>query len=223
LVEIYKNDIFAGSAPCDDKGRFSMEVDLLFGENKLIARVYDDLNQPGPDSPMVTVFYDALPAQGLGLASLGFSDTQMLLNTDAVFRGSFPGDKMEVPISIVGGTPPFALNVQWGDGSNKVVPRSDNLPFTVTHSYKKAGVYQLTLQATDVRGRVAFLTVAAIINGHDPVTPATTKEPPTTINRLLLLWPLYVALVAIVISFWLGERREKRILEKLAPAPSVHA
>jgi len=69
LVEIYKNNIFAGSGPCDDKGSFSFQIDLLIGQNTLIARVYDVLNQPGPDSNPVTVFYDALPAQTAGISS----------------------------------------------------------------------------------------------------------------------------------------------------------
>src|SRR5438105_4209568 len=41
LVEIYKNDIFAGSTPCSDSGGFSINVDLLFGQNTLTAQVYD--------------------------------------------------------------------------------------------------------------------------------------------------------------------------------------
>jgi hypothetical protein len=29
-----------------------------------------------------------------------------------------------------------------------------------------------------------------------------------------VLWPLYTSAVAIMVSFWLGERREKRIIGK---------
>ena len=32
--------------------------------------------------------------------------------------------------------------------------------------------------------------------------------------RTFVLWPLYVGAFAVVISFWLGERREKQILMK---------
>ncbi len=175
LVEIFKNDIFAGSGPCSDKGTFEFDIDLLIGQNVLIARVYDSLNQPGPDSQPVTVFYDALPAQSDILAPLSFGGAQLLLVTDAVFRGSFPGKEMNVPITILGGTAPYALNIQWGDSSNKVIPRNDNLVFNAPHTYKKAGTYQLSLQATDSVNRVAFLTVAAIINGQpDGTTTGTT-------------------------------------------------
>lgn len=211
LVQIYKNDIFAGSTPCDGSGRFSVDVDLLIGQNILIARVYDALNQPGPDSAPVTVFYDALPPQPAGLNPLGFGGAQLLLVTDAVYRGIFPNQTMKVPVTVLGGTPPYAVNVQWGDLENKLVPRNDNLLFHVEHVYKKPGVFQLTLQATDSQGRVAFLTVAAIVNGQpDQAAGGTSTDEKS--NTLFVLWPLFVAAVAVVIAFWLGERREKHIL-----------
>jgi hypothetical protein len=215
LVEIFKNDIFAGSTPCTDAGTFSLDVDLLIGQNVLIARVYDALNQPGPDSNAVTVFYDAVPPQGSPLTPLNLGGAQIILNTDAVFRGVFPGKELVVPIDIVGGTPPYAINIQWGDGTNKVVPRGDNATFRVAHTYQKPGVYQMSIQATDSGGRVAFLTVAVIVNGQPSVTASGSTSAPSAgmINKLLILWPLYVASVAVLVSFWLGERREKQLLK----------
>jgi hypothetical protein len=213
LVEVYKNDIFAGSTPCSAAGTFTLDVDLLIGQNILIARVYDALNQPGPDSNAVTVFYDALPAQGSALTPLDFGGDQLLLNTDAVFRGVFPDQELNIPVDILGGTPPYAVNVQWGDSNNKIVPRSDNVTFKVGHTYNKPGTYQISIQATDAVGRVAFLTVASIVNGQAAITAATTSNTSAT-NKLLVLWPLYVGAFAVVISFWLGERREKKLLMK---------
>ena len=213
LVEVFKNDIFAGSTPCTSSGTYTLDVDLLIGQNTLIARVYDALNQPGPDSNAVIVFYDALPTQADGLTPLNFGGDQLLLNTDAVFRGVFPEQELVVPIDILGGTPPFAVNVQWGDSTNKVIPRNDNVTFKAMHTYKKPGTYQVTIQGTDAVGRVAFLTVATIVNGQAAITAATTPTSSST-NKLLVLWPLYVGAFAVVISFWLGERREKQILMK---------
>ncbi|OYW42039.1 hypothetical protein B7Z28_01870, partial [Candidatus Saccharibacteria bacterium 32-45-3] len=39
IVQIYKNDMFAGSTVCRENGTFKLEIDLLIGENILIARV----------------------------------------------------------------------------------------------------------------------------------------------------------------------------------------
>lgn len=219
LVELFKNNIFAGSIPCTADGRYSLDIDLLIGPNVLLARVYDDLNQPGPDSNKPTVHYDALPAQAGPLTSLDFGGAQMLLNTDAVFRGVFPNEEMHMPIDILGGTPPYAINVQWGDSSNKVVPRGNNQSFTIEHVYTRPGTYQIRIQGSDANGRVAFMTVAAIVNGQ-PATVTGSSEPTVsngTLARLLTLWPLYTSVVAIAISFWLGERREKYMSMRSGP------
>jgi hypothetical protein len=211
LVEIFKNDIFAGSTTCSSTGSYTLEIDLLNGQNSLIARVYDALNQPGPDSNIVTVFYDALPVQFGPLPSFDFGGAQLLINTDAVIRGVFPNKEMSMRIDLIGGRPPYAVNVQWGDSTNKIIPRGDNIGFTVTHTYKKAGIYQIGIQASDADGRVAFLTIAAIVNGQPDVIVAAASN--NTQNTLLMLWPLYTAILTAVISFWLGEKREKHILK----------
>jgi hypothetical protein len=212
LVEIFKNDIFAGSTTCNNAETYSLDVDLMINKNILIARVYDSINQAGPDSNSVIVYYDALPPQAGPLTSLDFGGAQLLLNTDAVFRGTFPGQVMYVPIDILGGTPPYAINIQWGDSTNKVIPRSDNAGFKASHIYTKAGTYQISIQATD-------LTVAAIVNGQPGAigqsgTSANTSSNTSMMNQLLVLWPTYTGATAVVASFFLGEQREKRLLRK---------
>lgn len=214
LVEVFKNDIFAGSTPCSEAGIFTLEIDLLNGQNTIIARVYDALNQAGPDSNPITVYYDALPVQASALTTLDFGSAQLLLNTDAVFRGSFPDKEMSIPIDIIGGTPPFAINIQWGDSNNKVISRNNNTTFKTAHTYKKAGTYQISIQASDAMGRVAFLTVASIVNGQPNVAATATTIPKSEVSKLLVLWPLYVGAIAVLISFWIGEQREKQILAK---------
>ena len=217
LVEIYKNDIFAGSTSCDSTGNYSLSVDLLIGKNDLVARVYNDLNEQGPDSNIVTVYYNALPFQGSPIAALNLAGNQLVLVTDAVYRGTFPGQQMTMPITVLGGVPPYAVNIQWGDSKNEVIPRNNNLQFYESHTYASAGTYQITLQGSDSQGRVAFLTVAAIINGS--VVPGGSTSKGKTENMLLMLWPLYATVLAAVISFWLGERREKHILDNMTIKP----
>ncbi len=226
LVQIYKNDIFAGSVVCGTNGTFTIEVDLLIGENILIAKVYDALNQEGPSSQPVKVFYDALPPQSTSLAPLDFGGAQMILNTDAVFRGIFPDKSFKVPVSIIGGRAPYAINVFWGDTSNDVLVRNDNSPFDLEHVYKRSGTYQMNIQATDTDGRVAFLSVAVIVNGAASTGAISASTSGGLQNTLFFtLWPAYVAIISIVGGFWLGEVREKRVLQKrgLLLNPPTHS
>jgi hypothetical protein len=211
LVEIFKNDIFAGSTPCEKNGTFSVQIDLLYGQNILTAQVYDVLNQAGPVSKTVTVFYDTPLPQGAPSTYLNFSGSQLLLETDAIYRGIFPNQNLNVPISIIGGTPPFAVNAQWGDNSNEIIPRGDNSTFNATHAYKRPGIYKITLQGVDSKKLVAFLSVAAIVNGQ-PASFVSSSTPPKSFNKLLLLLPLLAIAASLVFSFWMGERREKKLL-----------
>jgi hypothetical protein len=212
LVEVYKNNIFAGSTPCDAKGSYSIDIDLLYGQNILTVQVYDILNQAGPVSAPTTVFYDARPPVPAALTLLNLGATQLLLNTDAVYRGTFPGQSLNVPVTVIGGTAPFAINVQWGDSNNNVIPRSDNATFNATHTYQKAGTYKITFQATDAGQQTAFLTVAAIVNGQPAPIASTNNSTKAKLNKLLVLWPLYAIVFTLVTSFWIGERHEKKVL-----------
>lgn len=212
LVEIFKNSIFAGSTPCTSNGTYSLQVDLLFGKNSLTAQVFDVLNQAGPLSAAVTVFYDAGVPQAAPSTFLNLTGAQLLLETDAVYRGTFPGQSLNVPIDVIGGTPPFAINVEWGDSNNQVVPRKANGTFNAMHVYKRAGTYQITLQGTDSRQLVAYLTVAAIVNGQPAVTGTPVSLTKSSGNKVLALWPLYAIAATALASFWIGERREKRLL-----------
>ena len=213
LVEIFRNDIFAGSTICGDDGKYKITIDLLSGANTFTARVYDALNQAGPDSKSITVYFDFIAAQAAPGRGLDFGGNEMIVQTDAVFRGAFPGKEMTVPVSIIGGVPPYAVNIQWGDLKNSLHSRADNQPFNSSHTYAKPGIYQLAMQATDSHGRVAFITVAAIVNGQpEPVAITGANTPSSLATHLMALWPLYTAAVAMVISFWLGEKRQKHAL-----------
>jgi 7,8-dihydro-6-hydroxymethylpterin-pyrophosphokinase len=214
LVEVFKNNIFAGSALCGSNGTYNVDIDLLFGKNTLTARVYDSLNQAGPLSNSVTVYFDASLLLADPAAALDLSGPQFILQTDAVFRGTFPEKPLNMPITVIGGTAPFAINVEWGDGSNSVIPRADNTTFNTAHTYKKPGNYKVTLQGSDTRKFVAFLTVAAIINGQPEVISSVNT--PEIANKLFVLWPVLAIIATAVICFWLGEKREKRKEDKQA-------
>jgi hypothetical protein len=214
LVELYKSDIFAGSTFCDG-GKFSLDIDLLYGQNILIARVFDALNQAGPDSAPVTVFFDSSLGKGFGLSNLDFGSAQLLLNSDAVYRGIFPNKEMAFNLTILGGRAPYAINIDWGDSTTSLVPRGSSGSFSTPHTYKKPGVYYISVKASDPDGRVAFLTVAALVSGQpDPYVSPTSTDQVATPSILLTLWPLYLCLFVLVTSFYLGERHELKKLEK---------
>src|SRR4029079_8243553 len=110
---------------------------------------------------------------------------------------------------------PYAINVQWGDSSNELIPRGNGSTFNTKHEYDKPGTYKVTLQGSDSHQLVAFLTVAAIINGKPEVLAKEVSKIP--VNKLFVLWPVFAVAATAAVSFWLGEKREKKIVNASKP------
>lgn len=199
LVEIYKNDVFAGSVSCQN-GSYSLQVDLFDGRNDLVARVYDDLDQAGPDSNTVTVnFNSAIPLGG----------PRITLTTQFAKRGADPGSILNWPVTLSGGTAPYAISVDWGDKSNPdLISQGTAGNLNLQHTYAQPGVYNVTIKATDTGGNAAFLQVVAIANG--PIKQATKAAGGSTITvqTKVLLWPIIVLFLLMFMAFWIGRRQQ---------------
>jgi hypothetical protein len=200
LIEIYKNGVFAGAAECQGTS-YTLQIDLFDGRNDLVAKDFDSLNQQGPDSNTVTVnFASAVPIPG----------SRITLTTEFAKRGADPGTILTWPITLSGGSGPYAFSIDWGDKSAPDLlsqPSPGNL--TLQHTYAQAGVYKVTVKATDVNGNSAFLQLVALANG--PVQQAGTNSKNsiiTTQQTKVLLWPIIVLFVLLLSSFWLGRRHQ---------------
>jgi hypothetical protein len=204
LVEIYKNNVFAGSVNCQ-KGSYSLQIDLFDGRNDLVARVFDSLNQQGPDSNTVTVnFSSAIPTPG----------PRIFLTTQFAKRGADPGTVLTWPITLSGGTGPYAISVDWGDKTNpdlisQPVPGNINLQ----HTYTQSGIYKVTVKATDANGNTAFLQLVAIANGPIKQTGALTGTSALTTQTKLLLWPILVLFVMVLTAFFIGRRHQLETIQ----------
>lgn len=211
LVKIFKNNVFAGSVNCKN-GSYSIQIDLFSGRNEIIARVYDALDQAGPDSNMVVLNYPS--------AQFGFS-SRVSLTSSFAKKGADPGKTLTWPISLSGGIGPYALTVDWGDGKTPdIISQSFPGTFNITHVYDNAGIYNVVVRATDKEGQVAFLQLVGVANGPlsqsvqgDKATKESANKPETT--RVLWL-PVLATLPLLLLAFWLGKKYEiSRIRKQL--------
>lgn len=212
LVEVFTNGVLAGSALCGSNRQFTLQVTLVIGQNALTAVPLNTNNEAGPSSPAVNVTLAAPPG------GPGFS-TELLLQSVNYYRGSQPGEVVTWPITIVGGVAPYAISFDWGDGHTDLVTRTSSGPFDLTHTYTKPGgylgSYPLIIRASDSAGHTAYLQLTTIVNNAVGLTNAAKVSKGST--TYAFIWPLWVILFLMVVSFWLGEKREKRIMqEKLA-------
>ncbi len=225
LVKVFKNAVFAGATFCNS-GSYSIPIGLFYGSNSITAASYNTNDQSGPLSTAAIINY-APPGVTLPPISaptfLGSSlpQNQPVLLTNQFYRGFQVGENVSWPIETRGGDAPYALSVSWGDGNTDLKSLPSSGKITLDHVYKSPGgahnSYDVVVKLTDAKGRTAYLQFVIVIGGTAP-TATKTGLP----IGLSLAWPLVVAALLAVISFWLGEVREKRILGKVpaaAPRP----
>ena len=197
-VSMYRNNFYSGSALCDATGSYQLTIDLFAGANQLVARIYNFTDVAGPDSSSVTVYYDpppapivpgepspvATPTKQNKNAIKGFSSSAappststtpldetsvpLTLSSDFKIRGYYVGEESVWQIDPEGGTAPYAITIDWGDGSNGSASRGTAGPTRLTHTYQKPGglhgSYIVKFTVTDAAGSQTFLQLLVIVN-----------------------------------------------------------
>jgi hypothetical protein len=200
LVQIYDNGVMVGSVMCTN-GSFSLQVSLFSGTNELSAIVYDDLDQAGPTSNIVTVNYTDTKFTAFGA---------LITLTSSYGRRSAPvGTTLSWPLQLAGGTGPYAFSIDWGDGSKPEL-KSQALSgvVTISHVYKKAGIYQVNVTVTDVNGVSAFLQLTAVSSGKVDGAAVKDNTKPAVTKTEILWIPTVIALLLLIPSYWLGRRSQ---------------
>jgi hypothetical protein len=245
-VSIYRNNFYSGTAICDNTGHYQLSIDLFSGANQLVARIYNFTDGAGPDSVPVTVYYDAptpvtTPVQGststkTKSATQGFSINSspvsgssttaavpLTLSTDFTIRGYYVGQQSVWQLDPEGGTAPYAIAIDWGDGSNGVVSRGTSGVTKITHTYEKPGgfhgSYIVKFTVTDAAGNQTFLQLLVVVNNRHPAAVGSTQGnngagfSSGVLHFLrVYIWPSYGLVLLMLVSFWLGERREFHLL-----------
>lgn len=210
LIKLFKNNVFAGSAQCTN-GSYSIIIDLFDGQNELVARVFDALDQAGPDSNVVSVTYNASKPSFTGRVSL---------TTTIAKKGANPGQVLVWPITISDGEGPYALSVDWGDGKTPdLISQAFPGTFNIQHVYDNPGVYNIIIKATDKDGGVAYLQLVGVANGplsqeNDGANTDTTGTIELRQQTRILWQPIAILLPFIIATFWLGKRHELHTLKK---------
>lgn len=210
LVQVYDNGVLVGAIDCAG-GSFSLQVSLFSGQNDLTAIVYDDLNQAGPTSNTVTVTYNN--------ASFSAFGQLITLTSNYARRAANPGSTLTWPLILSGGTGPYAFSIDWGDSST---PDLKSQAFSgevdISHVYKQAGLYHVTVKVTDANGVSAFLQLVAIANGSatsasGSTSGGTSSTTGSTITKVIWL-PAIITLILLFPAYWLGRRSELVSLHK---------
>jgi hypothetical protein len=211
LVKLFKNNVFSGSAQCAG-GNFSIQTDLFVGTNELIARVFDELDQPGPDSNIVIVTFQD---------NTSGAPSRVTLTSNFAKRGANPGETLTYPIILSGGVGPYAFSVDWGDSTESDL-FTETFPGTIdlSHNYGEPGVFGIVIKAVDNNDVTAYLQVVGISNG--PLSQINagaenedgTNSGLTTTKTEIIWWPALLLIPFIISTFWLGKGYMLRNMKK---------
>lgn len=209
LIKILANNVFVGAAPCIN-GSYSLKIDLFNGRNDIVAQDYDNLGQAGPASSPITVSFQ--DSQYLKAGS------QVTITSIYAELGANPGQELDWPIVISGGTPPYAISTDWGDGQPATLQSSAYAgQLTIKHTYASSGIYQVTVTATDSNGATGFLQLVGVGNGQITTSSKTTSNTTPKSNsgsNGLPWWVPVIVLITLIPAFWLGSRHGRTVLLK---------
>lgn len=205
LIKIFDNNVFVGSVACSN-GSYSLQISLFSGQNDLVARVYDALDQAGPDSNIVSVTFNDAQFAEFG--------SRVSLSSVYAERGAPPGQNLDWPVILGGGTGPYAISVDWGDGSpTDLLSVEAAGTINLKHTYRVAGLYKVIVKASDKNGTTAFLQLVAQATGA--VQNNTTKSNSNNTVITKTAWAPLVSMVPLTFaSFWIGRRHELYTLRK---------
>lgn len=236
---LYRNGFFSGVVLCNATGRYELSTDLFSGTNQLQVRDFSQTDLPGPLSNTVTVVYDRYTRPGVtnsgsssGTATNSNNNPTINHPTSPIaaaeplifksmfaYSGHYVGDPTTWQLDIEGGTAPYAISVDWGDGNHDLISRPRPGSFSLDHVYKRAGGYKgsyvTKFSASDTNGEKTFLQLLAIVNNpvgavsHNTGGAGSTNSTPGYLAKIMkYIWPSYGLVLLMLASFWLGERRE---------------
>jgi hypothetical protein len=243
IAAVYNNGQFAGSTICLTDNSFQATVQLRVGINTLQAQNYDDLNQSGPATSQIEVVFEpdnpALPIPAVVNTADDITldpsipdtlapqpsenpchapvdpeaTTELSLTVSCVTRNIFVGEKISLPISVLGGIGPYALSVDWGEGdSAQLYSLSKPGHHQLSHAYSVPRIKNISLLVADSSGQTYQLGTVISINddGSDEITAAGVSPFQNALNNLTGIWlevsvPLYWAVVTLFLGFWVGD------------------
>ncbi len=163
----------------------------------------------------------------------GAQSGQFTVSTQYQYTTHMVGQQMRVNLSIAGGISPYAITIDWGDGTIETILRASTSNSEITHTYKwinaTAGSYTIKIQGTDSVGSISATQLIAVLRNPAYQNPVSNIAHSTGMlgflsgmhSWLWVLWPGYAVVILMLFSFWLGERQEVLMLLRAKQQRSV--
>jgi hypothetical protein len=225
IVVLYEGTNVIGSQQCAGDGTFAIPVSLNPGSHTIITQVMNFTGQNGAAGTPVVITYTPTAAQNAPTAT--GSNAQSSSPADDQDAGSHIGTGASVYPTITtdnpflifgpdkdaiwtgdiqGGTAPYTVTINWGDGTIQKIHNVSEGLFRAHHHYTVMKTYSVRMEVRDVKGRVLGVTITAISPAQFSAYPAPSIIGSTNLSRTWLLYGLYILTVVALTMFWHRER-----------------
>ncbi|MFZ2544851.1 MAG: hypothetical protein WAW80_02655 [Candidatus Saccharimonadales bacterium] len=204
IIAIYDNDVLAGSGQCMADGTFSVSITLYVGNNTIVAIMHTMTGQIGAKSTIININRVSSIHQSFGipLRIIG-SDVFLQISADGgvVWRGQ-----------VVGGVAPYALKIDWGDGTTDSYEITDQAEQMFPHTYKDRQFYKVIISVVDANGDAQSIqTTAGSL--AEPILSVGSNNREIDFGALpfamfvqLHIWQIYIGTFFALVFLWYLER-----------------
>lgn len=158
-VSPYEYEWEIGDGPATDQEEFS-HIYSKVGNYSVVLKVWDSIGDSWTGSPIKVTVKKPVPQLG---AKLGYGPVMGWAPLDATMT-----------LEVVGGEPPFDLELRYGDGKSDTWSTSERNQ-TKEHTYDKPGDYNITLNVADAGGR-KFSHPKVTINVFEPLAVSASAS-----------------------------------------------
>jgi len=144
------------------------------------------------------------------------NDTPMHIQADYHYRVYVGSQAVTLALGLNGGTAPYSVDTNWGDGTTTTMTPTNPGSFSTSHSYAASTNadknYTILVHVTDARGFSSYVQLSAVVRGAGialvPNTSTFDQYVANIQHWLWLIWPTYAVVVLMAIGYYLGEREE---------------
>ncbi len=179
VIEIYVDNHFTGSTTCLADGTFTTTLSLPSGRHLIQLRTVNVTNDYGPDSAPFYVTIVAPtephvpspqspslhPQSGTSNTSQSTPQTPLLgvrIYSESTYLLYGPNKDAEWKGYFEGGTTPYTVAIDWGDGTSSSYSAPQTTPQSFRHTYTKYEPFFVTITVTDAEGVQSRMQVAAV-------------------------------------------------------------